>query len=200
MRFLDKLLKSKGEETSSYIEKLKQDREYLKFLKDKEDILKLAFKYPEYLDVFKINIHGSQKYEDENWLKSDGKGMSIKDNYASISRHSAQYYAREKVDIESGLDHRLHAACRLLMSYTRSKRHLVHPEDFIENIPYIESLDDSKCLTIEQAAERYAGKSNYYIDEKKDLGRKVDISLKKLNPDLDKALNIVLKESKRKKK
>lgn len=79
--------------------------------------------YPEeFKDVVKVLEFGATKYEANSWL--EGIHFNKKDNDASIGRHWAKMVAGEEVDEESGLDHRLHAACRLLMSYTLFKRGL----------------------------------------------------------------------------
>lgn len=81
---------------------------------------------PEMQHFTEVLYHSAKsgKYEANNWLKPDGIGTDDKSNYASIFRHIASAYAGDKIDKDSGLDHRLHAACRLLMSYTRDKRGL----------------------------------------------------------------------------
>lgn len=95
---------------------------------------------PSELDDFKqilIQAAESKKYDPNNWLLQDGKKQDIKSQYDSIMHHILAYMRGEKVDKDSKLDHRLHAACRLMMDYTRSKRGMVHPID----VPLFE--DDS---------------------------------------------------------
>lgn len=93
--------------------------------------LNKLLQYPEFLDVVDVLFYGVKKgYDDENWLRPDGNTCSLKDNSASIFRHLAQYGVGNNID-ESGLDHRLHIACRALMSYTRNKRGVIHPKDSI---------------------------------------------------------------------
>lgn len=81
----------------------------------------------EMFDFIKILIHSAKsgKYEPNNWLKSEGAiNSDKKSQYGSIFRHVSDGYVGVKVDKDSGYDPRLHAACRLLMSYTRDIRGL----------------------------------------------------------------------------
>lgn len=75
------------------------------------------------LDFLKVlqQSADSGKYEPDNWLKKDGVGCDHKSMYASVHRHVAYCSASQYIDKDSGLDHRLHAAVRLLMDYTRDK-------------------------------------------------------------------------------
>lgn len=63
----------------------------------------------------------SGKYEPDNWLQKDGVGCEHKTMYASIHRHVSNASCGLYPDHDSGLDHRLHAAVRLMMDYTRDK-------------------------------------------------------------------------------
>lgn len=85
----------------------------------------------EFLDVFKVVKKGSEKRPMNNWLNKDGDTMDKKSNYKSIMFHSAQ--ASTGLDAtrwdESGLQHKLHAACRLLMDHTREERGITHTKD-----------------------------------------------------------------------
>jgi len=125
--------------------------------------------YPEMLDFVDIIIYGRNKYNDENWLLPDGKGMSRKENYASKNRHSALYYSGVDKDQESGFDHLLHDMCRSAMPYVRKCRNIHHPKDTHssaysrlkvareEVAASMEQLDDSRCLTKEEALNKYRG-------------------------------------------
>lgn len=89
-------------------------------------------KYPElfdFLEVFEAGV--KQGHKDGNWLEPAGVKMSRNENYASLSRHSAQYFCGNKLD-QSGKDHRLHAAWRLLTSYCRDQRGIIHPDDMVK--------------------------------------------------------------------
>lgn len=79
---------------------------------------------PEYmLDFLQVLQHSadSGKYEPNNWLNKDGKGCDHRSMYASIHRHISHCSVGDYKDRDSGLDHRLHAAVRLMMDYTRDK-------------------------------------------------------------------------------
>lgn len=71
----------------------------------------------------------SGKYESDNWLKPDGNSIDNKSNYASIFRHVAEASTGSTQDKQSGRHPALHAACRLMMTYTRWKKGLIHPLD-----------------------------------------------------------------------
>lgn len=83
------------------------------------------------LDFLKVlqNSADSGKYEPDNWLNEDGKGCGHKAMYNSIHRHISHCSVGDYIDKDSGLDHRLHGAVRLLMDYTRAELDLIHPED-----------------------------------------------------------------------
>lgn len=115
--------------------------------------LQVLLKYPEMLDVVDILINAAKsgKYEDENWLKSAGKGMSKKDNFASITRHNAMYFAGEIVALDSMQDHRLHAGIRNLMSYVRYKRNIKHPDDYN---PRGQEANGEGCVSMDESHKR----------------------------------------------
>lgn len=86
---------------------------------------------PELIDHLKILLNSAKsgKYEPNNWLQPDGKGCGHKSMYASIHRHVSFASVGVKLDKDSGMDHRLHAAIRLMMDYTRYRKGIKHPED-----------------------------------------------------------------------
>ena len=69
------------------------------------------------------------KYLADDWLLSEGKGCGHKKMYSSIHRHVSFASTNNNIDKDSGLDHRLHAAVRLLMDYTRDQLGLIHSDD-----------------------------------------------------------------------
>ncbi len=84
---------------------------------------------PELFDFLDVIENGAKKYAPGNWLKVDGKTASHKDMHNSIFHHVAESYAGLEKDRDSGLNPKLHGACRLLMSYTRQKRGIKHVND-----------------------------------------------------------------------
>jgi hypothetical protein len=74
----------------------------------------------EFNDIEDVLIEGARKYGANSWL--EGHHFNERDNFASINRHISKSLAGIELDEDSGLDHRLHAACRLLMAYTLEKR------------------------------------------------------------------------------
>lgn len=81
----------------------------------------------EMLDFINVLNHSARtgRYEPNNWLKAEGAiNCDRKKQYGSIFRHVAEAYAGVKKDEDSGLDPRLHAVSRLLMSYVRDLRGL----------------------------------------------------------------------------
>lgn len=103
---------------------------------------------PSYTALLSINIHGyttpfemldfinvmrqsaeSRKYEDENYLKPNGRKCSVKQMHKSMMNHLVASILEERTDSESGLDPLLHLAARALMMYTRIKRGINHDED-----------------------------------------------------------------------
>ena len=106
-------------------------------------------KLPEELDDFKqvlVQAARSGKYASNNWLTPDGGKQDKKHQYDSIMHHILAHLRGEKLDFDSKLDHRLHAACRLLMDYTRSKRNLKHPNDLTEVEKEINEMFDRRFL------------------------------------------------------
>lgn len=90
----------------------------------------------EFLDVVKVLEFGAEKYEANGWLEPDAYKMDHKSNHDSMFHHLAESYVLMEVpgietrqDMESGLDHLLHLACRALMEYTRMKRGIRHAKD-----------------------------------------------------------------------
>lgn len=85
----------------------------------------------ELFDHIKILEHSAKigRYPPNNWLEENGTGCGKKNMYASIFRHVAKASVGIQTDRDSGLDHRLHAAIRLMMDYVRDRRRLVHNED-----------------------------------------------------------------------
>lgn len=81
---------------------------------------------PEMFEFINVLYHSANTgvYPPNNWLKRDGINTDKKSMYGSIFRHVAEAYGGNKVDAESNLDPRLHAAARLLMDYVRDKRGL----------------------------------------------------------------------------
>lgn len=129
---------------------------------ERKEYLELIDKYPEMLDFLKVIIKGREKYPDENWLEKNGKSMSRKENYASITRHAAQYFVGEKIDLDSGLDHRLHLTCRALMSYVRERRGIVHLDD--PNFQ-TQKMTGENCIDINDAIEKYKN-SQYFTGDR----------------------------------
>lgn len=102
-------------------------------MRDKEIPLYLEVpKIPNFMfDFVKVILHEDsiKKHGANNWLNANGHTCDVKNMYGSIFRHVAKAYARDKIDPQSGLDHRLHAAARLLMDYTRDQMQLKHDLD-----------------------------------------------------------------------
>jgi hypothetical protein len=71
-----------------------------------------------------VNSFKSGKYPMNNWLERNGKGCDNKSMYASIFRHVSAASNGIKLDKDSKMDHRLHAAIRLMMDYTRDQKGL----------------------------------------------------------------------------
>jgi len=94
-------------------------------------------------EMEKITDMGGKKHGYGSWLLTDNPSLQHKANFASIFRHVSDAYCGIKSDHESGLDPRLHAAVRLLMSYTRDVRgikdsHAIPHDD--EEVPGYEGL------------------------------------------------------------
>ncbi len=86
--------------------------------------------YPiEFLDFYKVADFGAEKHGHLNFLEPNGSKSSHKDMHASIFRHIAASSAGVRLDHETGLDHLLHAQCRIAMLYTRITRGIKHGED-----------------------------------------------------------------------
>jgi hypothetical protein len=147
-----------------WIEELSQQAQELGFYGDfpyigdkfSMNVIKYYSEYPElfdFLEVFEAGV--KQGHKADGWLEPDGAKMSNKDNYASIDRHKASAMNGIKLD-QSGYDHRLHAAWRLLTSYLRDKRGIVHPEDIKTTREWV--IDDTNCLTLEENYERNKGR------------------------------------------
>lgn len=83
----------------------------------------------EMFDFLDILISGAEKREADNWLKANGQSVARRDMYASMCRHSAEFYMGETRDKDSGQHPCLHLATRALMCYTRSKKGLIHEDD-----------------------------------------------------------------------
>lgn len=109
-----------------------------------EDAIQLEF-----FDFLKIISIGAEKYEMNQWLRSDGKTLPEKICHDSMFHHLAESYVGGQdivaairdgdvstealrvsiFDQESGLDPLLHLACRALMLYTRRQRGIIHDND-----------------------------------------------------------------------
>jgi hypothetical protein len=83
----------------------------------------------EFADFLQVLLMGANKYSLNGWLEEEGKGMSHKENHASMFRHLADSHAHNREDYESSLDPLLHLATRALMMYTRKQRRIEHPKD-----------------------------------------------------------------------
>lgn len=83
----------------------------------------------EFFDFLDIIDIGAKKYAPNNWLEPDGMRSSHKDMHDSIFHHIAESYSGFREDQQSGKDPLLHAACRILMLYTRKKRGIKHSND-----------------------------------------------------------------------
>lgn len=66
------------------------------------------------------------KHGVNNWLNEnpDGTTMDRKNNYASITRHSANYFTGHDIDPVDNLHHLLKSSCRGQMAYVRYKLNL----------------------------------------------------------------------------
>lgn len=60
--------------------------------------------------VVRVLMHGSRKYEDNNWMKVIPKERY----YDACVRHISAWQQGEKMDQESGLPHLAHAICCLI--------------------------------------------------------------------------------------
>lgn len=63
------------------------------------------------VDVVKVLMYGSKKYEDDNWKKVD----NTKERYFNAGmRHFLAWWMGEKLDEETKLSHLAHAICCLI--------------------------------------------------------------------------------------
>lgn len=85
--------------------------------------------HPDLLDFLDVLEAGAQKYAVNNWLEPNGKRASHKDNHDSMSHHFSESYCGILKDKDSGLNPKLHLACRALMGYVRQKNGIIHVED-----------------------------------------------------------------------
>lgn len=76
--------------------------------------------------------YGKKKYAEWNWAK----GMAWSVPIACAARHALAYLEGEEFDQESGLDHRGHFLCNLVMLYT-----------FVDSFPQGNDLPDPKLFT-----------------------------------------------------
>lgn len=80
----------------------------MRFDADKVDISLIP---PEYLEeLARVFMYGTKKYSRDNWRK----GMKWSRMYNSAMRHIIAFWRGEKLDVESGLPHLVHAAWNLL--------------------------------------------------------------------------------------
>lgn len=80
----------------------------------------------ELFDFLAVLLMGIEKYGADSWLK-DGKTFHGKENEDHVFHHLAALQRAQKPEDyidESGLDHALHGAARLLMGYTLRRRDL----------------------------------------------------------------------------
>lgn len=85
---------------------------------------------PEFFHIDKVLEMGAKKHGANNWLDPDGSKSSHKQMCDSAFHHlAAEFCDPGGNDKESGLPHVLHAACRLLMCYTRRVRGLSHKDE-----------------------------------------------------------------------
>lgn len=88
----------------------------------------IPFEMLDFINVMRKSAE-SRKYEDENYLKPNGRKTSYKQMHKSMMNHLVASILEERIDPESGLDPLLHLAARALMMYTRIKRGIKHEED-----------------------------------------------------------------------
>jgi hypothetical protein len=82
-------------------------------------------------DCARVFEYGKKKYAEWNWAK----GMAWSVPIACAGRHALAYLEGEALDQESGLDHRGHFLCNLVMLYT-----------FIDAFPQGNDLPDPKLF------------------------------------------------------
>lgn len=83
-------------------------------------------------DCARVFEYGKKKYAEWNWAK----GMAWSVPMACAGRHALAYLEGEELDQESGLDHRGHFLCNLVMLYT-----------FTDAFPQGKDLPDPKLFT-----------------------------------------------------
>lgn len=83
-------------------------------------------------DCARVFEYGKKKYSAFNWAR----GMSWAVVLACAGRHALAYLEGEELDQESGLDHRGHFLCNLVMLYT-----------FVDSYPQGNDLPDPKLFT-----------------------------------------------------
>lgn len=71
------------------------------------------------------------KYPLNNWLEPDGLKCDRMTNYNSIKNHFNEGFSGGPFakDADSGRNPELHAACRLMMSHTRTSKGIIHELD-----------------------------------------------------------------------
>lgn len=82
-----------------------------------------------FLDFMKVVEMGASKYAANGWMDPDGANTSKKDQFASMNRHLAKWFAGNPIDEESGLHHLLHVMTRCAFEYTRHQLGIKHPDD-----------------------------------------------------------------------
>lgn len=82
----------------------------------------------EFYDIRKVMEAGAKKHGRNSWRQVSNESMAVRNNFASMSRHLAEYYAGQEEDHETGLDPLLHLATRALMAYARKGSQIVDGE------------------------------------------------------------------------
>ena len=80
---------------------------------------KLALIPEEFLDIALVLEMGAQKHGRDSWLEP---GIFSTKRFDSAFHHLAKSYAGVEIDVDSGLENDLLAACNNLMFYTLKKR------------------------------------------------------------------------------
>lgn len=93
-------------------------------------------------EMERVTDAGGLKHGYGSWLNKGNPSLQHKANFASIFRHVSEAYCGIKEDKDTGIDPRLHAAVRLLMSYTRDIRGISdsHTRHEDEEVPGYEGL------------------------------------------------------------
>lgn len=158
-----------------------------------DEKLQSVLRYPEMIEAISdvIDFGIRKGYEDENWLKKDGKRMSRKENFDSIGHHLALHFSGKSWDEESNLRHLAHAITRCGMELTRLERDIIHTDDESKRLQHLRAtawkynkdkdedasdwnkIDDSKCLTIDEALAKYKD-SPYTIDIEETRNREIN--------------------------